>query len=107
MTDIEHSDGPWTYEDEPSSGYREIYNSWGNTIAKVEAWDGDNAPEFMAQAEANARLIAAAPDLLEACRSFLSIVNAACEMNEKILRLSELDAQINLALFAVSKAEGK
>jgi len=74
MNETKHTPGPWTAT--PSYinlGEWEIY---GNE-------DGDNAQhigsieaEGTEQAEANARLIAAAPDLLEACESMLGFLSA-------------------------------
>lgn len=102
MTDTaKHTPGSWKIEHWDNFPDQQVITDDTNTrcIALIDKIDE--------QDEANAWLIAAAPELLEACKSFISIINAACEMDEKILRLSELGAQINLALFAISKVEGK
>ena len=72
MSDTEtktvHTPGPWrlskhqrfdVYADTPPAGLRFIGTTYGN---------GDMPPHIAREDEANARLIAAAPDLLEACR---------------------------------------
>lgn len=71
MTDLKHSPGPWFMEAESYDSYYDISDDFGTSLAKVEAWDGDNDEEVMGEAKANARLIAAAPELLSACQMLL------------------------------------
>lgn len=98
-----HTPGPWHCSHETSlHGTKLIYGADGYLIADAGRIHHRTETEM----EANARLIAAAPELLEACKSFLSIIHAACEMDEKILRLSELDTQTTLAEIAITKATG-
>ena len=70
---IEHTPGPWKpYEDGPLT----IVTAEGDTIAGV--YDGTlpwNKTNVSLPGEANARLIAAAPDLLEACEVALETIN--------------------------------
>lgn len=60
-----HTQGPWAIEDctlGESTGLRFTINSKGNVIARTtDGWK---------EAQANARLIAAAPELLEQCKLF-------------------------------------
>jgi hypothetical protein len=74
MTNITYSPGPWFTESEPYDSYYQISDDLGTSLAQVEAWDGDKDEEVMREAKANARLIAAAPELLEAlieCEDYL------------------------------------
>lgn len=65
-----HTPGPWKIEDEEASGGWPIIASDGADgyiyVAQCE-WIGDGDE----QSKANARLIAAAPALLEACKEIL------------------------------------
>ena len=67
----QHTPGPWTFDNEiefictDASLHGEWYGDWA--VARVNI--------IRAEAKANARLIAAAPDLLEALRELL----AACK----------------------------
>ena len=63
--------GPWKVE-EPfvSIGRWDIKNNEGNEVTKIWA-KGSN------RAEANARLIAAAPDLYEACKTALTVTGGS------------------------------
>ena len=91
MTDIKHTPGPWTIENHTIQDglggikYSNIYKG-KNVIAKCINW----SPRH----EANARLIAAAPDLLEACESGLKeiesladfYVNPASQITESVIK---------------------
>lgn len=64
-----HTPGPWRYKRHSvDSNYMLIYCSSDNS-------DGDNIRGYCG--EANARLIAAAPELLEACKMLLVNMNLA------------------------------
>lgn len=65
-----HTPGPWTWDDGSPWIYREIN---GATVARVAEDNGHMVAEYRKPMpmSANARLIAAAPDLLEACRAAL------------------------------------
>jgi hypothetical protein len=73
MSDLKHTPGPWFMEAEPYDSYYQISDDFSTTLAQVEAWDGDNDEEVMGEAKANARLIAAAPELLQALEGMLEI----------------------------------
>jgi len=76
MTNTEHTPGPWYLDPEPDDSHYQISDG-AEGIARVEVWDGDEDPEVMGVAMANARLIAAAPDLLEALRLAQRALNTA------------------------------
>ena len=113
----QHTPGPWLIEeDDPNASSREIQeaNEARSCIAGVSKWTRGGA-ERIAAAEANARLIAAAPDLLEALRG----VEWGCEVDaaeggfiagcpscgaERRTGEHHQDCQLNAAL---TKAEGR
>lgn len=62
-----HTQGiPWQIEEDEDGNYEIINESWQVSIAKVYRYDRDE------QARANAKLIAASPDLLEALQLILN-----------------------------------
>jgi len=68
-----HTPGPWVVLPFPKSDmhHSEVCTAGMKTpVAVVRRFDGDNSGKM---AEANARLIAAAPDLLAACRAILGL----------------------------------
>jgi hypothetical protein len=56
--------------------------------------------------EADARLIAAAPELLEALKNLLRVEESWCSLNEMCNR-GDLDAAMEKARAAIAKAEGE
>ena len=70
-----HTPAPWTYH--ISDNCQSEFEIHGDCcqIGTVERWNGDNDEEVMAEAEANAQLIAAAPDLLEALDELLVLTD--------------------------------
>ena len=93
-----HTPGPWKYAPHLcSDGYRvfvphEADNDQHDAIADLETWQ---TPE---QTEANARLIAAAPDLLQAVK-LLQVRVFMAEGSE--------NEEYRMATAAIQKAEGK
>lgn len=87
-----HSLGPWQHN--KYNGEDSIYSWDGIKIAIPEMWTEDEQGE----SEANARLIAAAPELLEACKEIVRRINE--NTGEEILALGQLQA-------AIAKAEGR
>jgi hypothetical protein len=72
MTTIQHTAGPWSLDkdwDPFDNSTWAIFDDFGTTIAHVESWDGDAETEK--QARANAKLLTAAPLMLEALRAAL------------------------------------
>lgn len=65
-----HTPGPWSIGNPPYGDRTYVYSNdaTGSAIANVKL---TYVPRSMAELEANARLIAAAPDLLNVCRMIL------------------------------------
>lgn len=86
--DAQHTPKPWRVEWD-HSWQREVIvaddGQWIATIGESAIYTGDS--------KANARLIAAAPDLLEACRAVLS----CCP---------DWDATVKMVKAAIAKADG-
>lgn len=96
----QHTPGPWTFSpDDPSQV--NIYGDTGRIVAVV-----DNVDEHD---EANARLITAAPDLLQAARYALELISTARNyfpksiQNRDKFQLENINAAIGTA---IAKAEG-
>ena len=97
-----HTPGPWTIcgngiLTHPVSG-RELQttvieaDSWGRIF---DIYDYSNEPEY------NARLIAAAPELLEACQTFLGIWSDRARLHPDVAMA------VGAAERAIAKAQGK
>jgi hypothetical protein len=79
---MEHTPGPW----EAGKAYAQDKNSWYAVVfspAKNGRYHSPRAAEALgidkAEAEANARLIAAAPDLLEVAQRWADINEGRCD----------------------------
>lgn len=111
MTEQKHTPGPWhSVPSMPSEGF----NCWwlmagSRNIATISGYQGDT------ECEANARLIAAAPDMLEALREcctdlMIAADNArdAAKTNPRWDGVDEkLMERVNQGRAAIAKAEGK
>ncbi len=93
---IAHTPGPWKVE-ETSSGPIYIEARDGRALATLAAWSSDDMPG----AAANARLMAAAPDLLEALRFLVLDVEHYGAQG-----VAPTKAAMNAAKDAVAKATG-
>ena len=91
MNNTFHTPGPWMV-----SPYNNV-TSRNGTIAKTEQMPGNNDRER----DANANLIAAAPDLLEALEAAVARVQIANEEGDNIL-----SAWLPDAISAIAKAKG-
>jgi hypothetical protein len=92
-----HTPGPWLLgENTPSELDQPIYANGTEGCVGICNVDLDEAEE----AEANARLIAAAPDLLAACKWFIDPPHPIGSNAEKVLKFAEIARQ------AIAKAEG-
>jgi hypothetical protein len=93
VIEMKHTPGPWKHDGEIIySGNYTLNNGWTNhaTIAKVE----DHA-----NWEANARLIAAAPDLLEALKKISKELRVG---NDRLKMIETIETLTN---GAIAKAE--
>lgn len=92
---MQHTPGPWLHQ--PTAGNHDflVYDEkTGRDVALVRDFD-----------KANARLIAAAPGLLEALTNAAAILNAV--INNHALGVEDIRDGLELALAAIAKAEGQ
>ena len=133
MTTVKHTPGPWYAphfaDDTCTCNCRSVVSEcYAGAICTVEfdnglrIEDGGNDAPPLDQAKANARLIAAAPDLLEALKSARTIIQEdRDDMFEAVtvagiestmdeidrLGIERLDAVLSTIDAALSKAEGR
>src|SRR5690606_36352395 len=103
MSERKHTPGPWTpMVRQPASradnGLCALAQVWGGWIVVVPSWMVDRSGY---DAEANARLIAAAPELLEA----LLAIEEAFVTDHGALNQTQIEA-IRLVDAAIAKATG-
>ena len=99
---MSHTPGPWAWKIEGFDGYKLIAKD-GTKVADDGSADGEYGGWMNDPNEPNARLIAAAPDLLDACQL---IVNAFDVLKPaSAARVEPL--QINAARAAIAKARGE
>ena len=115
MSKMSHTPGPWSYENEGQTVYvgDQIEGQW---IAQVRGWGWlQKLKNGEAVQDANGRLIAAAPELLEALRMWMEIhdkpagfigkfgksLDAAIESQQL-----KIDAAADAARAAIAKATG-
>lgn len=91
---MKHTQGKWYVSDIPQEGGCYIYTDNNRFSAIARVYKGNNP--HAAEAEANARLIAAAPDLLEALDTAVQYIDAK--------RYPEL---MQMCEAAISKAKGE
>lgn len=104
---MEHTKGPWRIiSGDGESQRRIIADSIACTIATVY-FDPTGHKRGTPWNEANARLIAAAPELLEALRKLAKIATDTTKNLIAFDGANELDAAIDKAHRAISKAEGR
>ncbi len=87
MTDTQHTPGPWEYVQSTEHHGPYVVHKFGPTVCdcytmtqpgelSVRNGGASKPVHFMAdEADANARLIAAAPDLLEACQTLATLLD--------------------------------
>lgn len=117
LTESSHTPGPWMAAASPSSivGWP-IVGPRGRAVASVHCRRGDTAEgkQINAEAGANARLIASAPDLLEALKKLKAAVNDILlpELAKRNVGTAELWAQmqwgeaVHKTDMAIEMAEG-
>jgi len=100
MTQATHTPGPWHIDGTATGKDLDVYN-WEGRIAMIDTHTAE-LPEVM---EANARLIAAAPNLLAALETLLE---GACEALSFLDRetVKHLKPLIDTAEAAIAKAKG-
>ena len=105
MSNTSHTPGPWSYENEGQTVYvgDQIEGQW---IAQVRGWGWlQKLKNGEAVQDANGRLIAAAPDLLEA---LIGLDEAYCRAGENLTRDERTEDRKRLiaARAAIAKATG-
>ena len=95
-----YTPGPWFIEVEREAirGTYAVSDDFGTLIAHVETWD-ESDKEVQEQAQANADLVTAAPDLLEACK----LAHEIAFFNQHV---SGMIALAEICRKAIAKAEG-
>lgn len=93
-----HTPGPWWVEVSDDSERREVYDGFGHTATVY----GEPAT-----AADNARLIAAAPELLSCCRELLAIVEDEYANDRYPEELKSWKRTISDTAKAIAKAEGR
>lgn len=104
-----HTRNPWEHE------YSGFTSSWlirerdtGNCIAESKYLVGADAIEDERESFANARLIAAAPDLLDGCNYALAVLESMPEaMREELADILDEDIEFDRLRFPLEKANGK
>jgi hypothetical protein len=107
-TETKHTPGPWRVSEGMTPDTLLVRDD-EHGIAQVWAAYKPDGPLEVGTKEANARLIAAAPELLEALRYLLNTDNVAtvhAKWGEGCNR-EEVDAMLKQARAAIAKAEGK
>jgi hypothetical protein len=100
---MKHTKGPWTYKANTTGLYdispATVLTENGQEIVEEVHGFGESQQEACDQATANAQLISAAPELLEAARRALVMLNYS-----PMGQYSETKEQLRTA---INKAEGK
>lgn len=92
-----HTPGPWVL------GSPELITAFGSDYKYNITTPNGPCLAVVLGGEANARLIAAAPELLEA----LKALHEACDTLLSERSLYKIQGELNMALTAIAKAEGK
>ena len=93
----QHTPGPWTLGYDGNDGAFEIGVYYRDHLATFVIASRNQVFHRAEESQANARLIAAAPDLLEACREFVR----KCECGQAVSSASYQQMKA-----AIAKAEG-
>ena len=103
MNTNKHTPGPWNIEHDKIEGIRpicQLYHPCGDIVD----WPTDNPDDGDREAEANAALIAACPDLLSACVAALEALNTAPRFNVGTTTSYRIASQVEAA---IAKAGGQ
>lgn len=105
MNTNDHTPGPWTYEHTRHEG--KIKGCWfdipDSTLATTTFTLGRS---FEKVAHANGRLMAAAPDLLDAAYEMLALIHDMTEGEGRVSFMNNCD-QVRGLMDAIAKAEGR
>jgi hypothetical protein len=97
-----HTSGEWHFRTGMSDNFCEIIGGYETNkciaVAPKDCFVKKN------EAEANGRLIAAAPELLYACNTIFKNLTLNRDLNEYNISIMEIDAIINTLTRAISKA---
>lgn len=96
MSDTKHTPGPWEYE----SG-----SIWSDLAGRIGRADRDNPTTCPTERDANARLMAASPELLAACELALRILDR--DGLQHIRGEAWTDGERERLELAVAKAKGE
>ncbi len=108
---VTHTPGPWRVEqwepdddDDDEHGLNILHGYGDDCIAQLHQLDGEISPQL----EADARLIAAAPNLLAALKFAITVDDEMWrDLGETPKRSPEYQESYELALKAIAKAEGR
>jgi len=108
MDNTKHTPGPWEYVPSTENHGAYICGPWGSTVCDCytmtvpgpfNGWKAKPVPFHGEAMDANARLIAAAPDLLAALKDLLAYVEGVYGDHES--------SEGETARAAIAKAEGR
>jgi hypothetical protein len=108
MSEAKHTPGPWEWVAHGEYGYSALTNSVNSEVLATGGFnDGDYPVTWMGEemSDADARLIAAAPELLEALVELSVIVESLLEVVPRITDIDSFTTQPARA--AIAKATGK
>lgn len=105
-----HTPGPWIHETGPDAPIGSVVDKLGETIAQAQenchCGRSEDAGRAMQQMRnANARLIAAAPEMLEALEAMVALSDDPADAGFGDFMMRDLAAQ-KLARAAIAKAKG-
>ncbi|WP_113132733.1 hypothetical protein [Rhizobiales bacterium] len=115
MSATKHTPGPWAFDDDNAVmadvGAHICTVSMADDFPCIDDDEGDSRTNVDIECKANARLIAAAPDLLEALVEILGPLNV-CSDNQNVgddvcLPVDMTMGELRKARAAIAKAEGR
>jgi len=111
MSEMKHTEGPWDFWDMDEYGFHVFADKWGDrtkgqdcrlSIAAIRyGRSHDEAHENYFEAEANARLISAAPDMYQALSSIANTYDERWSVGSQERRIGDLARSV------LAKAEGR
>lgn len=98
-----YTEGPWIFDEIDEEGHFDVYNSSKSTLICTGAGFYGGTPP----SEANARLIASAPELLEALEALLESAKSSNASLNWATGLNDEPASFGQARAAIRKARGE